>query len=59
MSTFTQWNGPQGASGPSAKDMLALVEAYNNLSTKLAAHIEAVAPTDTAIHGIVSYVKDI
>ena len=59
MSTFTQWNGPQGASGPSAKDMLALVEAYNNLSTKLAAHIEAVAPTDTTIHGIVSYVKDI
>ena len=59
MSTFTQWNGPQGAYGPSAKDMLALVEAYNNLSTKLAAHIEAVAPTDTTVHGIVSYVKDI
>ena len=59
MSTFTQFNGPQGSSGPSAKDTLALIEAYNNLSMKLAAHIEAVSPSDTTVHGIVSYVKDI
>ncbi len=59
MSTFTQFNGPQGSSGPSAKDTLALIEAYNNLSMKLAAHIEAVSPSDTTVHGIASYVKDI
>ena len=59
MSAFTQFNGPQGSSGPSTKDITAFIEAYNNLSTKLAAHIEAVAPTDATVHGIVSYVSDI
>lgn len=59
MSTFTQWNGPQCASGPSTKDITDLINAYNNLSVKLTAHIEALAPTDSSVHGIVNYVTDI
>ncbi len=59
MSAFTQFNGPQSSSGPSTKDITAFIEAYNNLSTKLAAHIEAVAPTDTTVHGIANYVSGI
>ena len=59
MSTFTQWNGPQGASGPSAKDITALIDAYNNMSSALQAHLAAVAPTDSSVHGIVSYVNSV
>ena len=59
MSTFTQFNGPQGASGPSAKDITALIDAYNNLSVKLTTHIAANTPTDAAVHGIVAYVNDV
>ena len=59
MSTFTQFNGPQGSSGPSTKDITALIDAYNQLSIKLTAHIEALAPTDSTVHGIVNYVTDI
>ena len=59
MSTFTQWNGPQGTYGPSAKDITALIDAYNQLSIKLTAHVESVAPTDSTVHGIVSYISNI
>ena len=59
MSTFTQWNGPQGASGPSAKDITALIDAYNSMSSALQAHLAATAPTDSAVHGIVNYVNSI
>lgn len=51
MSTFTQFNGPQGH-GFSSKDLINLIEAYNQLSLKLNNHIEAIAPTDTQVHGI-------
>ena len=44
MSTFTEWNGPAAGRGPSTKDVLALIEAYNNLNTTLAKHL---ASTDT------------
>lgn len=40
MSTFTQFNGPQGSYGPSAKDMAELIAAYNQLSTQLNSHIQ-------------------
>ena len=59
MSTFTQWNGPQGAFGPSAKDITALIDAYNSMSSALQAHLAATAPTDSAVHGIVNYVNSI
>ena len=59
MSTFTQFNGPQGSSGPSAKDITAFIDAYNQLSVKLTAHLEATAPNDAAVHGIVSYVNSV
>lgn len=51
MSTFTQFNGPHGY-GFSSKDLINLIEAYNQLSLKLNNHIEAIAPTDTQVHGI-------
>ena len=59
MSAFTPWNGPQQYSGPSTKDITELINAYNNLSRELAAHVNALAPTDTSVHGIVNYVTDI
>ena len=59
MSAFTQFNGPQGSSGPSAKDITAFIDAYNQLSVKLAAHIEAVAPNDASVHGIVTYINQV
>ena len=59
MSAFTPFNGPQCNSGPSTRDITQLIEAYNQLSVKLNAHIEATAPTDSAVHGIVNYVNAI
>lgn len=59
MSAFTPFNGPQCNSGPSTRDITQLIEAYNQLSVKLNAHIEATAPTDSAVHGIVNYVNSI
>ena len=44
MSTFTEWNGPAAGRGPSTKDVLALIDAYNSLNTALAKHL---ASTDT------------
>lgn len=59
MSAFTPWNGPQNSSGPNTKDVIALVDAYNNLLTKLNNHLEAVAPTDSTVHGVVSFVNSV
>ena len=44
MSTFTEWNGPAAGRGPSTKDVLALIDAYNSLNTTLTKHL---ASTDT------------
>ena len=59
MSTFTQWNGPQGNSGPSMVDIVTLIQEYKNLYGLLKGHIDAVAPTDKAVHGIANYVEGI
>lgn len=59
MSTFTQWNGPQGASGASTKDITGLIDAYNSLSTLLNNHIdEKASGTGSTVHDIRSYVED-
>lgn len=58
MGAFTVFNGPQ-ANGPSAKDMVSLIEAYNTLSSLLHDHVNKTAPTDTTLHGIVAYVNDV
>ena len=51
MSTFTTFNGP-GGSNFSSRDLINLIEAYNQLSLKLNNHIAAIAPTDSTVHGI-------
>ena len=51
MSTFTMFNGPGGREF-SSRDLLNLIEAYNQLSLKLNNHIAAIAPTDPVVHGI-------
>ena len=51
MSTFTKFIAPQGGNF-SSRDLLNLIEAYNQLSIKLNQHIEAIAPTDPVVHGI-------
>ena len=61
MSTFTEWNGPPAGRGPSTKDVLALIDAYNALNTALAKHT---ASTDTDdVHGfktaLESYIKEL
>ena len=40
MSMFTQFNGPQSLSGASAKDILALINAYTELATELHEHMQ-------------------
>ncbi len=49
MSAFTEWNGPPAGRGPSTKDVLALIDAYNNLNTALAKHTASTATDD--VHG--------
>ena len=51
MSTFTKFIAPQGGNF-SSRDLLNLIEAYNQLSIKLNQHIESIAPTDPVVHGI-------
>lgn len=51
MSTFTFWNGPQGGSGPQAKDLTQFVDAYTNLVSRLNEHIAEPA-TNTDVHKI-------
>lgn len=51
MSTFTDGNWPQH-NHINSRDLLNLIEQYNQLSIKLNNHIAAVVPTDTQVHGI-------
>ena len=51
MSTFTDGNWPQHGH-INSRDLLNLIEQYNQLSIKLNNHIAAVVPTDTQVHGI-------
>ena len=46
MSTFTEWNGPPPARGPSTKDVLALIDAYNNANATLVQHLAGTAADD-------------
>ena len=59
MSMFTEWNGPPGGRGPNTKDVLALIDAYNRLSSVLSKHLESTASDnvhsfDTALGEAVS-----
>ena len=49
MSTFTEWNGPPPVRGPSTKDVLALIDAYNNANTALVKHLASTVADD--VHG--------
>ena len=46
MSTFTEWNGPPPVRGPSTKDVLALIDAYNNANATLVQHLAGTAADD-------------
>ena len=46
MSTFTEWNGPSAGRGASTKDVLALIDAYNQVNATLSKHIESTATDD-------------
>ena len=56
MSTFTEWNGPPGGRGPSTKDVLALIDAYNNMSAVLSKHLESTAADN--VHSFASALKE-
>ena len=51
MSTFTQFNGPLGASGPSTKDLTGLIDAYTNLKAVLDRHINDDVDTNNVHKG--------
>lgn len=51
MSTFTQFNGPLGASGPSTKDLTGLIDAYTNLKVTLDRHINDDIDTNNVHRG--------
>lgn len=56
MSTFTDWNGPQG-SGVKASDLIQLANAYSDLVTKLNQHMSDKTPGTSDVHGIKTYVE--
>lgn len=56
MSTFTNWNGPQG-SDVRAKDLVEFANAYSALVTKLDNHLKDIGSTDDP-HKIKEYVKE-
>lgn len=56
MSTFTDWNGPQGG-GARAMDLIQLANAYSELVTKLNQHISDRTPGTSDVHGIRTYVE--
>ena len=60
MSAFTEWNGPPPphvhARGPNTKDVLALIEAYNNANTALVKHLASTATDD--VHGFNTALKE-
>ena len=57
MSTFTDWNGPQGG-GASAMDLVQLANAYSELVTKLNQHLNQTTSTDN-VHQSKDYVDRI
>ena len=56
MSTFTNWNGPQG-SDVRAKDMIEFANAYSELVNKLNQHIQQTAADDN-VHQVKQYVDN-
>ena len=54
MSTFTNWNGPQG-SDVRAKDMVEFANAYSELVAKLNQHLAQTAADDN-VHQVKQYV---
>ncbi|MEE0930124.1 MAG: hypothetical protein UIM53_03920 [Acutalibacteraceae bacterium] len=56
MSTFTDWNGPQGG-GVRAADLIQLANAYSDLVAKLNQHMSDKTPGTSDVHGIKAYVE--
>lgn len=56
MSTFTDWNGPQGG-GARAADLIQLANAYSELVAKLDQHMADKTPGTSDVHGIKTYVE--
>lgn len=56
MSTFTDWNGPQGG-GARAMDLIQLANAYSELVAKLNQHMSDKTPGTSDVHGIKTYVE--
>ena len=56
MSTFTDWNGPQGG-GVRAVDLIQLANAYSDLVAKLNQHMTDKTPDTSDVHGIKTYVE--
>ena len=56
MSTFTDWNGPQGG-GARAVDLIQLANAYTDLVAKLNQHTSDKTPDTSDVHGIKTYVE--
>ena len=54
MSSFTDWNGPQGS--VKASDLVQLANAYSELVTKLNQHMES-TPSPNDVHGVRTYVE--
>lgn len=55
MSTFTDWNGPQG--NIRASDLVQLANAYSELVAKLEQHTADKTPGTSDVHGIKTYVE--
>ena len=55
MSTFTDWNGPQG--GVKASDLVQLANAYTELVAKLNQHMADRTPNTSDVHGVKTYVE--
>ena len=56
MSTFTDWNGPQGG-GVRAADLIQLANAYSKLVSDLNQHMSDKTPDTSDVHGIKTYVE--
>lgn len=56
MSSFTDWNGPQGG-GARAVDLIQLANAYSKLVSELNQHMSDKTPATSDVHGIKTYVE--
>ena len=56
MSSFTDWNGPQGG-GVRAADLIQLANAYSKLVSDLNQHMADKTPDTSDVHGIKTYVE--